>query len=45
MPVRTMTAIITKMNNSLARFPEAGDTDKFKDKEFLEIIEWSLPDD
>ena len=45
MPVRKMTAIITKMNNSLARFPEADESDKFKDKELLEIIEWSLPDE
>jgi hypothetical protein len=44
MPVRKMIAIITKMNNSLARFPEADECDKFKDKELLEIVEWSLPD-
>jgi hypothetical protein len=33
------------MNNSLARFPEAYESDKFKDKELLEIVEWSLPDE
>jgi hypothetical protein len=44
MPVRKMIAIITKMNNSLARFPEADETDKFDTRELLEIIEWSLPD-
>jgi hypothetical protein len=45
MPVRKMIAIITKMNNSLARFPEADESDKFKEKELLEIVEWSLPDE
>jgi hypothetical protein len=45
MPVRKMIAIITKMNNSLARFPKADESDKFKDKELLEIVEWSLPDE
>jgi hypothetical protein len=41
--VRKMVAIITKMNNSLARFPEANENDKFEASELLEIIEWSLP--
>jgi hypothetical protein len=45
MPVRKMIAIITKMNNSLARFPEADENDKFEAKELLEIIEWSLPNE
>jgi hypothetical protein len=43
MPVRKLVAIITKMNNSLARFPEADEHDKFERSELLEIIEWSLP--
>jgi hypothetical protein len=43
MPVRKLVAIITKMNNSLARFPEADENDKFEQSELLEIIEWSLP--
>jgi hypothetical protein len=43
MPVRKMIAIITKMNNSLARFPEADENDKFEASELLEIIKWSLP--
>jgi hypothetical protein len=43
MPERKMIAIFTKMNNSLARFPEADDNDKFEQSELLEIIEWSLP--
>ena len=36
-----MIAIITKMNNSLARFPEADENDKFEAKELLEIISGS----
>jgi hypothetical protein len=43
MPVRKLFAIITKMNNSLARFPEADENDKFEQSELLEVIEWSLP--
>jgi hypothetical protein len=33
-----MTAIITKMSNSLATFPEVDENEKFKGKELLEII-------
>jgi hypothetical protein len=43
MTVRKLVAIITKMNNSLTRFPEADEEDKFDPSELLEIIEWSLP--
>jgi FtsZ-interacting cell division protein YlmF len=43
MPVRKLAAIITKMNNSLARFPEADENDRFEQGELLEIIEWALP--
>jgi hypothetical protein len=43
MPVRKLVAIITKMNNSLARFPEADENEKFEQSELIEIIEWSLP--
>jgi hypothetical protein len=43
MPVRKLIAILTKMNNSLTRFPEADEDDKFDTHELLEIIEWSLP--
>jgi hypothetical protein len=38
MPVRKLIAILTKMNNSLARFPEADEDDKFKKHVLLEII-------
>jgi hypothetical protein len=43
MHVRKLVSIITKMNNSLTRFPEADDDDKFEQSELLEIIEWYLP--
>jgi hypothetical protein len=43
MPVRKLIAILTKMNNSLTRFPKADDEDKFEPSELLEINEWSLP--
>jgi hypothetical protein len=38
MPVRKLIVILTKMNNSLTRFPEADDDDKFEPSELLEII-------
>jgi hypothetical protein len=43
MPVHKLIVILTKMNNSLARFPEADEDDKFEKHVLLEIIEWSLP--
>jgi hypothetical protein len=43
MPVCKLIVILTKMNNSLTRFPEADDEDKFEPSELLEIIGWSLP--
>jgi hypothetical protein len=33
-----MIAITKKMNNSLARFPEADENDRFEARELLEII-------
>jgi hypothetical protein len=37
MPVRKLIVILTKMNNSLARFPEADEDDKFEKHVLLEI--------
>jgi hypothetical protein len=39
MPVRKLIVILTKMNNSLTRFLEADEDDKFGTYELLEIIE------
>ena len=45
MRYRTFQARVHKMNKYLPYFPGASEEDKFKDKEMLEILEFSLPEE
>jgi hypothetical protein len=40
---RKTASAVGRLNNSLPLFPSASETDKFSDKEIVELLEWSIP--
>ena len=43
LPFRKMAAAVTKLNDHLPFFPDADETDKFSDRDIVEILEWTIP--